>query len=94
LLIYIYREVIRMAAMTRMIVSLPEDEKRWLESRSRRLRVSSAELVRRAIREYRSKESRKSLAGVLRDTAGTWTSVKGDTQDHVEALRKEWERKR
>jgi len=83
-----------MAAMTRMIVSLPEDEKKWLESRSRRLRVSSAELVRRAIQEYRSKESRKSLGTVLRQTAGAWTSVKGDTQDHVDALRKEWDCKR
>lgn len=83
-----------MAVMTRTIVSIPEDEKKWLESQSRRLRISSAEIIRRAIREYRLKESKKSLAGVLRETAGTWTSVKGDTRDHVEALRKEWERKR
>lgn len=82
-----------MAAMTRTIVSIPDDEKKWLESQSRRLRVSSAEIIRRAIREYRLKESKKSLAGVLRETAGTWTSVKGDARDHVDALRKEWERK-
>jgi metal-responsive CopG/Arc/MetJ family transcriptional regulator len=83
-----------MAAMTRMILSLPEDEKKWLERRSRRLRVSSAELVRRAIRQYRAKDSKTRLADVLRETAGTWTSVKGDTRRHVEALRKEWERGR
>jgi Arc/MetJ-type ribon-helix-helix transcriptional regulator len=82
-----------MARMTRTIVSIPEDEKKWLESHSRRHRISSAEVVRRAIREYRRKESQKGLAGVLRETAGTWTSVKGDTRDHVDALRKEWERK-
>ncbi len=82
-----------MAAMTRTIVSIPEEEKKWLESYSRRHGISSAEIVRRAIREYRRKESQKSLAGVLRETAGAWTSIKGDTRDHVDALRKEWERK-
>jgi hypothetical protein len=83
-----------MAAMTRTIVSIPEDEKKWLESQGRRLRISSAEIIRRAIREYRLKESKRSLAGVLRETAGRWTSVKGDTRDYVDALRREWERKR
>jgi hypothetical protein len=83
-----------MAAMTRTILSIPEDEKKWLESYGRRHRISSAEVVRRAIREYRLKESRKGLAGVLKETAGTWTSLKGETQDHVDALRDEWERKK
>lgn len=82
-----------MAAMTRTIVSIPEDEKKWLESYGRRHRISSAEVVRRAIREYRLRESGKSLAKVLRETAGRWTSLKGDTRDHVDALRDEWERK-
>jgi hypothetical protein len=83
-----------MAAMTRTILSIPEDEKKWLESYGRRHRISSAEVVRRAIREYRLKDSQKGLAGVLKETAGTWTSLKGETQDHVDALRDEWERKK
>lgn len=81
-----------MAPMTRTIVSIPEDEKKWLESYGRRHRISSAEVVRRAIRDYRRRTSKNSLASVIRETAGTWTSVKGDTRDHVKALRKEWER--
>jgi hypothetical protein len=81
-----------MARMTRTIISIPEEEKRWLENYGRRHRISSAEVVRRAIREYRQVKADKSLAGVLRETAGTWTSVKGDSRDHVEALRREWER--
>ncbi len=78
--------------MTRMIISIPVDEKEWLESYGRRRRISGAEVIRRAIKEYRAKESQKSLAGVLRETAGTWTSVKGDTRDEIAALRDEWER--
>jgi hypothetical protein len=82
-----------MARMTRTIISIPEDEKRWLESYGRRHRISSAEVVRRAIREYRQKKSEKCLAGVLQDTAGSWTSVKGDSRDHIDTLRKGWERR-
>jgi len=82
-----------MAPMTRTIVSIPEDEKKWLESYGRRHRISSAEVVRRAIRDFRRRTSKNSLTGVIRETAGTWTSVKGDTRDHVKALRKEWERR-
>lgn len=80
--------------MTRTIISIPEDEKLWLESYGRRHRISSAEVVRRAIREYRQRKADKSLAGVLRETAGTWTSVKGDSRDHIDALRDEWERRK
>jgi hypothetical protein len=80
-----------MARMTRTIISIPEDEKAWLESYSRRHRISSAEVIRRAIREFRRKKSEKGLAAVLRETAGIWTSLKGDSRDHVAALRQEWE---
>ena len=78
--------------MTRTIISIPEDEKRWLDSYGKRQRVSSAEIIRRAIKEYRVRKSEKGLAAVLRETAGTWTSIKGDTRDHLDTLRKEWER--
>jgi hypothetical protein len=82
-----------MARMTRTIISLPEDEKKWLENYGRRHRISSAEVIRRAIKAYRTRKSEKGLAGVLRNTAGAWTSVNGDSRDVVEAMRKEWERK-
>ena len=82
-----------MARMTRTIISIPEDEKKWLESYGRRNRISSAEVVRRAIRELRRKEPDKSLKDVLEETAGTWTSVRGDSRGHVDRLRQEWERR-
>jgi len=82
-----------MARMTRTIISLPEDEKKWLESYGRRNRISSAEVIRRAIKEFREGKPARSLKAVLEDTAGAWTSVRGDSRDYVEALRKEWERK-
>jgi hypothetical protein len=81
-----------MARMTKTIISIPEDEKRWLASYGRRHRISSAEVVRLAISEFRRKKPEKSLAAVLRETAGSWTSIKGDSRDYVDAMRKEWER--
>ncbi len=80
-----------MVRMTRTIISIPEDEKAWLDNYGRRHRISSAEVIRRAIREFRRKKTEKGLAAVLRETAGTWTSLKDDSRVHVDALRKEWE---
>ena len=82
-----------MARMTRTIISIPDDEKAWLESYGRRHRISSAEVIRRAIREFRRMKAEKGLAAVLRKTTGTWTSVSGDSRDHVRALRREWKDK-
>lgn len=81
-----------MPRMTRTIISLPEDDKRWLASYGRRHRISSAEVIRRAIGEFRRGEPAKKLATVLRETAGTWTSLKGDSREYVDSLRKDWER--
>lgn len=57
-----------MARMTRTIISIPAEEKRWLESHGKRLKISSAEVVRKAVREYRDMHGNCSLAGVLQDT--------------------------
>ena len=81
-----------MPRMTRTIISLSEEEKQWLVSYSRTNRVSSAEVIRRAIRDLRLKTLPRSLKTVLKETAGAWTSIKGDSRAYVEALRKEWER--
>ncbi len=42
-----------MARMTRTIISIPAEEKKWLESHGKRHKISSAEVVRKAVREYR-----------------------------------------
>jgi hypothetical protein len=77
---------------TRTIVTIPVDDKKWLESYSRRRGVSSAEIIRMAIKEYRAKASQGGLQRVLRETAGKWTSLSGDSQEYVDSLRAGWER--
>ncbi|MCK7482667.1 MAG: hypothetical protein M0C28_40250 [Candidatus Moduliflexus flocculans] len=54
--------------MTRTIISIPAEEKRWLESYGKRLKISGAEVVRKAVREYRDIHGNCSLAEVLQDT--------------------------
>lgn len=80
-----------MARMTRTIISIPEDEKKWLDTYGKRQRISSAEVIRRAIREYRQMKADESLAGVLRETAGSCRSIEGDSWEHVDSMRAEWE---
>jgi hypothetical protein len=77
--------------MLRTIITIAEEDKKWLESYSRRAQVSSAEIIRRAIKEYRRCADKGSLKRVLRETAGKWKSVKGDSQNYVDKLRREWE---
>ena len=78
--------------MIRSIISIPAEDKKWLDNYGRRHKLSSAELIRRAIKEYRGRVGQRNLQTVIRETAGTWNSVKGDSQKLVDGLRKEWER--
>ena len=78
---------------TRIIVTIPMDDKKWLESYSRRQGVSIAETIREAIRENRRKLNRGGLQLALQETAGRWTSLSGDSQLYIDSLRTEWERR-
>ncbi len=80
------------STMTRTIVTISVDDKKWLENYSRRRGMSSAEVIRMAIREYRGRASRGGLQRVLQETAGKWAWRSGDSQEYVDALRTEWER--
>jgi len=83
------------ALMIRTIISISAEEKKWLDAYSRRQGLSSAEIIRRAIEQYRRQVGKEgSLQRVLRETAGAWTSIRGDSQDYVDKLRDEWERRK
>jgi len=78
--------------MVRTIVSLAEDEKEWLDSRSRQEGVPMAEVVRRAVRRLREETERRepSLTELLERTAGIWPGEDGLA--HQIRMRDEWER--
>ena len=80
--------------MPRTIVSLSDEDKGWLDRRSRAERVPMTELVRRAVREYRERYDAGApgrLRELLGRTRGCWTH--GDGLRYQDAARDEWERR-
>lgn len=78
--------------MVRMIISLPESDKKWLEQTGRRHRISSAEVVRRAVARMRNSAPGDDLHDAIMASAGRWKKSARDSQDVVDAMRSEWER--
>ena len=60
-----------MARMTRTIISIPTDTKKWLESYGKRHKISSAEAVRRALGEFRRIEAGGNLIREDRSVYGS-----------------------
>ena len=78
--------------MPRTLISLPDDDKAWLDRQARSERVPMTELVRRAVREYRERHregGRIRMHELLERTRGCWTH--GDGLDFLNRLRDEWE---
>lgn len=73
----------------RMIVTLPEDDRRWLENYSKASGISIAEAVRQGVRRLRNSEEPKTYGSLLRKTSGLWR--KGDGLEHQRRLRAEWD---
>ena len=77
-------------------MSFEQEDKRWLEQRSREEGVPMAELVRRAVRELRNAAAAEpgpagaSFEDLLRATSGTWPG--GDALEHQRRLRADWAR--
>lgn len=76
--------------MSRLIVSLDDDIKLWLEQCSLRTGRSMAELVRQALRASRDEEAAL-LEERLAETRGIWT--RGDGLTYQNAARDEWDQR-
>lgn len=79
--------------MVRMIISLPEKDKKWLDRTGRHRGISSAELVRQAVMRLRESEPAAELGERVVAYAGRWKNFKTDGQKYVDSLRDAWERK-
>ena len=73
--------------MTRMILSLEDQDKSWLERQAAQQGVSMAEVVRSAIRSQRKNEE-EPLEKLLAKTRGVWRS--GDGLRYQRRVRTEW----
>ncbi len=77
--------------MIRTVISLSEDDKRWLDAEAARQGVTMTELVRRAVGELResAKEDKADFEALLDSVAGTWEH--GDALEYQRKIRAEWE---
>lgn len=73
--------------MTRMLISLEENDRRWLEQRSQEAGVPMSEVVRQAIRQAQ-KNGQKPMKELLASTKGLWRQ--GDGLKYQRRIRKEW----
>ena len=73
--------------MTRMILSIEDHDKAWLERRAREEKVSMAELIREAVRRMR-KADQQTREQTLKATQGIWRD--GDGLRYQRRLRREW----
>jgi len=73
--------------MTRMLISLEENDKRWLEQKARETGKPMSEVVRHAIRQAQQAEQ-KPMEDLLAATKGLWR--KGDGLRYQRQIRKEW----
>ena len=78
--------------MPRTVISLSEQEKRWLDQQAHRENVPMTEIVRRALRCYRERQPLpdKDFLQLLEETSGIWRH--GDGLEYQLKLREEWDR--
>jgi hypothetical protein len=76
--------------MKRTLISLEDRDKAWLDAAAAREGTAATELVRRAVKLLRERESleRQPFAEILERTRGLWRGEDG--LDYQTSLRDEW----
>jgi len=74
---------------TRTIITISEDDKRWLESYGKARGISLAEAIRKGIKKLREDESSGMYRVMIDKTRGLWK--KGDGLTYQRQLREEWD---
>ena len=76
--------------MVRTVISLDEEDKRWLDARARETHVPMAEVVRQAVHKLREESAREARAvdELLQQTSGIWQQ--GDGLAYQRRMRDEW----
>ncbi|HKI06395.1 MAG TPA: ribbon-helix-helix domain-containing protein [Thermoanaerobaculia bacterium] len=79
--------------MIRTLISLEDEDKKWLDRKAKEEGLTMTELVRVAVRRYREQceasQAAESLEQLLGRTAGIWRE--GDGLAYQRAVRDEWE---
>jgi Arc/MetJ-type ribon-helix-helix transcriptional regulator len=76
-------------ASKRTIITLPDDDKAWLEGYSRTKNISMAEAIRQGIRKLKESMQQDNYQLVLKKTKGKWTAEDG--LEYQNNVRSEWD---
>jgi len=76
-------------ASKRIIITLSEEDKLWLEGYSSAHQISLAEAIRQGIRKLKDAELQETYRTLVQNTRGIWK--KGDGLKYQRRLRAEWD---
>lgn len=74
----------------RIIITLSNDDKLWVESYSKASKISVAEALRQGLVILRRQEGDEAYRRLVRKTGGLWRQ--GDGLSYQQAIRSEWEK--
>ena len=76
-------------ATRRIIISIPDEDKLWLEGYSKVHKISVAEAIRQGIDQLKRAKRQQTYRQLVENTRGIWQ--KGDGLAYQKKLRAEWE---
>ncbi len=76
-------------ATRRIIISIADEDKLWLEGYSKVHKISVAEAIRQGINQLKRAKRKQTYRQLVENTRGVWK--KGDALAYQEKLRAEWE---
>jgi hypothetical protein len=74
----------------RIIITLSEEERLWVDGYSQAHKISVAEAVRQGLDTLRRQAGNTVYQGLVKKTGGIWR--RGDGLAYQQAIRSEWER--
>lgn len=91
-MIYHRYDITSFMATTRTIITLPKEDKAWLEDYGHKHHQSMAEIIRYAISFFRKNSKKNSRKALLKETSGLWKHKEKDALELVNELRNEWDK--
>jgi hypothetical protein len=73
----------------RIIVTIPDEDKLWLEGYSKVHKISVAEAIRQGIGHLKKTQRQKTYQSLVECTSGIWK--KADGLEYQRQIRSEWE---
>jgi len=73
----------------RIIITIPDEDKLWLEGYSKLHQISMAEAIRQGIDQLKKVKKQQTYRQMVENTRGIWKQ--GNGLDYQKKLRAEWE---